>query len=53
MSLLVGVIFYHLGSDQLSIRDRFSLAFLSSALYPFMVILDSIARFCDERAQVS
>ena len=64
MSLLVGIVFYQLGNYQLSIRDRFSLCFLSSALYPFgnvllcphnfrrfMVILDSIARFCDERAQ--
>ena len=52
MSLLTGIIFYHLGVNQLAIRDRFSLIFLMSALYPFMVILDTISRFCDERPQV-
>ena len=51
MTLLVGIIFYHLGDDQVSIRDRFSMVFIASSLYPFMVILDSIARFDAERAQ--
>lgn len=51
MALLVGIIYWDLGDDQIAIRDRFSLMFLSAAMYPFNVILDSIARFCDERAQ--
>ena len=39
MALLSGIIFYNLGTDQLSIRDRFSIIFLMSAQVRILLFL--------------
>ncbi len=52
MSLIPGFIFFQLGTDQVSIRDRFSLAFLCASQYPFTITLGAIAAFDFERPQV-
>ncbi|KJE95696.1 hypothetical protein CAOG_06121 [Capsaspora owczarzaki ATCC 30864] len=50
MAFLLGCIFYKLGDDQISVRDRFGLFYIACSLFPFMVILDTIAKFDSERA---
>jgi len=49
MGVLQGAIWYNLGNDQSSIRDRFGLFFISCAMYPFMVILNTISQYDAER----
>eukprot|EP01136_Pigoraptor_vietnamica_P025620 Opistho-1_new@79765 len=45
MAMLMGGIYYGLTMDQLGWRDLFGLFFIMCALFPFMVILDTIAKF--------
>jgi len=49
MSVMIGCIFIDLGSDQVAVRDRVGLFFIMGGLYPFIVILDTIAKFTAER----
>lgn len=49
MSIMIGCIFINLGFDQISVRDRVGLFFIMGGLYPFIVILDTIAKFNAER----
>ncbi|KCV70449.1 hypothetical protein H696_02791 [Fonticula alba] len=49
MGLAVGVVFYALGSDQVSVQDRFGLCYIVSTLFPFMVILSTVAKFHADR----
>lgn len=51
-AVLLGLLFLNMHTDQVSIRDRFSCLFLVASLYPFMVVLDTIAKYQDERVQV-
>ena len=45
MSVMIGCIFIDLGFDQIAVRDRVGLFFIMGGLYPFIVILDTIAKF--------
>jgi len=49
MSVMIGCIFIDLGSDQVAVRDIVRLFFIMGGLYPFIVILDTIAKFTAER----
>eukprot|EP01137_Pigoraptor_chileana_P025804 Opistho-2@95843 len=49
MAILIGGIYWGLTMDQLGWRDRFGLFFIMCALFPFMIILDTIAKFEPER----
>ena len=42
MALMIGLVYYDLGLDQTSMRDRFGLLYIIGALYPYMIILDVI-----------
>ena len=44
MSLMIGIVFFDLEFDQISVRDRFGLLYIVGALYPYMVILDVIGQ---------
>jgi hypothetical protein len=44
MSLMIGLVFYNLGTGQIGIRDRFGLLYIIGALYPYMVILDVVGQ---------
>jgi len=44
MGIVIGAIYYHIGNNQLSITDRYGLFFILSSLFPFMVILNVIAK---------
>ena len=44
MSIMIGLVFWNLGVDQISIRDRFGLLYIIGALYPYMVILDVVGQ---------
>ena len=47
MSLMIGIVFFDLAFDQISVRDRFGLLYIVGALYPYMVILDVIGQCKD------
>ncbi|KAK3600622.1 hypothetical protein CHS0354_008910 [Potamilus streckersoni] len=49
MSVVVGLVYYKLGIDQSSIRDRFGLLYILGALYPYMIVLDLIGTYHKER----
>ncbi|CAG5129683.1 unnamed protein product [Candidula unifasciata] len=49
MSLLLGLVYIDLKYDDQSIRDWFSIMFMSSVMYPFMVILGLIGTCHEER----
>lgn len=42
MSVVVGFVYFNLGLDQSSVRDRFGMMYIIGALYPYMVVLDLI-----------
>lgn len=44
MGLVIGLIYWEIGYDQLSITDRYGLFFILSSLFPFMVILSVVAK---------
>ena len=49
MALVCGIIFFDLGSDQNSIRDRMGLFFVACSLYCFILILGFIVKFDEHR----
>ena len=49
MSATIGLIFFDLGKDQRSVRDRLSLLYIVVALYPFIIVLDTVAKLHSER----
>eukprot|EP01135_Chromosphaera_perkinsii_P001826 Nk52_evm5s211 gene=Nk52_evmTU5s211 len=49
MGFVIGLIFWMLGNDQNSIRDRFGLFFIVCTLYCFNLILGFIVRFNEQR----
>ncbi|BFZ11827.1 hypothetical protein BsWGS_14867 [Bradybaena similaris] len=49
MSLLLGLVYLGLKYDEQSIRDWFSIMFMASVMYPFMVILGLIGTCHEER----
>ncbi|XP_076099071.1 ATP-binding cassette sub-family G member 8-like [Mytilus galloprovincialis] len=49
MSFVVGLVYYKLAYGQSNIRDWFGLMYILAALYPYMVILDVIAQYHNER----
>lgn len=44
ISVELGLVYYKLGLDQRGVRDRISLVYSSLAIYPFMVLLDTVAK---------
>jgi len=42
MSVVVGLVYFNLATDQSSMRDRFGMMYILGALYPYMVVLDLI-----------
>ncbi|KAK3093563.1 hypothetical protein FSP39_017341 [Pinctada imbricata] len=49
MSLVVGFIYYKLGTEQSTIRDWFGLMYIIGAMYPYLVILDLVSQYHNER----
>lgn len=50
MSIVVGFVYFNLGLDQSSVRDRFGMMYIIGALYPYMVVLDLIGIYHKERS---
>ncbi|XP_060558207.1 ATP-binding cassette sub-family G member 8-like isoform X2 [Ruditapes philippinarum] len=50
MSVVVGFVYFNLGLDQSSVRDRFGMMYIIGALYPYMVVLDLIGLYHKERS---
>lgn len=44
MGLIVGAVFFKLGHDQVSVQDRYGLFYIISTMYPFMVVLNTVAK---------
>ena len=42
MSVVIGLVYFNLGLDQSSMRDRFGMMYILGALYPYMIVLDLI-----------
>ena len=42
MSVVIGLVYFDLGLDQSSMRDRFGMMYILGALYPYMIVLDLI-----------
>ncbi|XP_060071936.1 ATP-binding cassette sub-family G member 8-like [Ylistrum balloti] len=49
MSVVVGLVYFKLGLDQNTVRDWFGLMYIIGAMYPYLVILDLIAQYHNER----
>ncbi|XP_052270899.1 ATP-binding cassette sub-family G member 8-like isoform X1 [Dreissena polymorpha] len=50
MSVVVGLVYFNLKTDQSSMRDRFGMMYILGALYPYMVVLDLIGVYHKERS---
>ncbi|KAL5008568.1 hypothetical protein ScPMuIL_014149 [Solemya velum] len=49
MSVIIGLVYYQLGNGQADMRDRFGLLYIIIALYPFLIVLDLITQYHQER----
>lgn len=50
MSVVIGLVYFNLGLDQSSMRDRFGMMYILGALYPYMIVLDLIGIYHRERS---
>jgi ATP-binding cassette subfamily G (WHITE) protein 8 (sterolin 2) len=42
MSIMLGVVYWKLKSDQSSLRDHFGVLYMISVMYPYLIIVDII-----------